>query len=241
MDTKRLIRDAAQIKACLKELPDNRVVALQEVKIYVPARFAERNLAYVGVDKHILGIYAITCQDMYYGVSLINAMISIDPAVMNRIKIEGDEYLEFVFPPGSTVFKSTNLVRTDTLTYRIYDEFFSSGKIPWYVGYEELGHIFDTAQHHAGANVGANQEVTQLIASMVARDPTDRTKYYRTKIQSLGELRTDPPAFVSLKSVEYSATNTTTKLGGSYMSVGIVSALISPSTRTENIESLLRA
>jgi hypothetical protein len=239
MDPKRLIRDAGQVKACLHELPDGRVVAIKEVKIYIPARFAERDLAYVGVEKYILGIYAITSEDMYYGVSLVNAMIPIDPAVMNRMKINEDEYLEFVFPPGSTVFKSTSLVRTDTLTYRIYDEIFSNGKIPWYVGYEELGHIFDTAQHHAGANVGANQEVTQLIASMVARDPTDRTKYYRTKVQSLSELRTDPPAFVSLKSVEYSSTNTTNKLGGSYMSIGIVSALISPATRKERIEALL--
>lgn len=241
MDVKALIRDAARVHACLEELPDGRVIALKECKIHIPARFAERDLAYVGVENHILGIYAIIVEDLYYGVSLVNAMISIEPSSMNRIKVGEVGYLEFVFEPGAVVFKQTNLVRTDTITYKIYDEIFSSGKTPWYVGYEELGHIFDTAKYHAGADIGANQEVTQLIASMVARDPQDRSKYYRSTIASMSELRTRPPVFIPLKSVEYSATNTTSKLGGSYFGVGVVSALIDPSDRTERIESLLTA
>ena len=240
MEVKSLVRDAQRVLACLQELPDGSVVCTKEVKIYIPARFTERNLAYVGVENNILGIYAIVVEDLYYGVSLVNAMISIDPSSMNRLKIEGDDYLEFVFVPGATVFKSTMLVKVDTITYKIYDEVFAKGYIPWYVGYEELGHIFDTAQYHAGAKIGTNQEVTQLIASMVARDSADRTKYYRTKVTQLSDLRTDPPVFIPLKSVEYSATNTTNKLGGSYFSVGVVSALIDPSSRTERIEELLR-
>lgn len=240
MDIKTLVRDASRVHACLEELPNGSVVCTQEVKIYIPARFTERDLAYVGMENHILGIYAIVVEDLYYGVSLINAMLNIDPTSMNRLKIEGDDYLEFVFAPGATVFKSTNLVKTDTIAYKIYDEMFSKGYIPWYVGYEELGRVFDSALYHAGANIGSNQEVTQLIASMVARDPTDRTKYYRTKIEKLSDLRTTPPVFIPLNSVEYSSTNTTNKLGGSYFSVGVVSALIDPTTRTERIEEILR-
>lgn len=241
MDITQLTRDAGKVHASLEELTDGRVIALKECKIYIPARFAERDLAYVGVENYILGIYAIVVEDQYYGVSLVNAMINIDPSVTNRVKIAGMDFLEFVFFAGSTVFKSTLLVKTDTIAYRIYDEILSSGKIPWYIGYEELGHLFDTAGYHAGANIGKNQEVTQLIASMVARDPKDRTKYYRSTVQSIEDLKNNPPVFVPLKSVEYSATNTTNKLGGSYMAVGIVSALNDPTDRVERIESLLTA
>jgi len=235
-----LIRDAQRVHECLQELPDGRVVTSKRVKIHIPARFAERDLAYVGVENFILGIYAIIVEDKFYGVSLVNAMIPIDPSETNRIKIFGVEYFEFVFEPGSTVFKTLELVKTDTLTYKIYDEILSGGRIPWYVGYEELGKLFDTAQYHAGANIGGNQEVTQLIASIVARDPKDRTKYYRTAVQSLGDLRTVQPVYVPLMSVEYSATNTTNKLGGSYFGTGVVSALNDPSDRTERIEDILR-
>lgn len=240
MDPKALIRDAARVKACLAKLPDGRVVTNARLTIHTPTRFAERDLAYVGVENHILGIYAILLEDKYFGVSLINAMIPIDPSETNRIKIHDVEYFEFVFEPGSTVFKTLDLVKTDTLTYKIYDEILSGGRIPWYVGYEELGKLFDTAQFHAGANIGTNQEVTQLIASLVARDPDDRTKYFRTSVKSLADLQKVQPVYVPLMSVAYSATNTTNKLGGSYFSSGVVSALNDPSDRTERIEDILR-
>lgn len=234
-----LIRDAKQIHQALHEMPDGKVVALKPCKIYIPMRYAERKLAYVGVETYILGIFAITVDDKYYGVSMLNTMIPIEPTQTNKVKIGGEEYYEFVFVKGATVFKSTVLVRTDSLVYRIYDEFLALGHIPWYVGYEELGKIFDSAKEFAGANVGTNPEVTQLICSILARDPKDRTRYYRTVAKAPEDLIKNPPVYVPLKSVQYSATNTTTKLGGSYFQQGVVSTLIDPSTRVERIESLL--
>jgi hypothetical protein len=240
MDTSKLVRDASKVHEALFEMPDGSVKAVKECKIHIPYRFSEKDLAYVGNDTYILGLYAIITEDQYYGVSLVNAMINIDPASTEKIKIDKEDYFEFTFPVGSTVFKSTELVKTDTIAYRIYDEILSKGNIPWYMGYEELGKIFDTASYHAGANIGQNKEVTQLIASIVARDPDDRTKYYRSTVKSLGELRSRPPTFIPLRSVEYASTNTTNKLGGSYFSVGVVSALINPTERVERVEDILR-
>ena len=239
MDINKLIRDPGKVKEHLHELNNGSVVCDKEVKIYIPERYLERNMAYVGSDNHILGIYAITIDDQYYGVSLVNAMIPIDPTSTNRIKVNEDNYIEFIFSKGSTVFKSTELVKTATLVYYIFDEFFAKGNIPWFIGYEELGKIFDSAKYHAGANIGSNQEISQLIASLVARDSNDRTKYYRTTINSMNDITTKKPAYIPLRSVEYAATNTLNKLGGSYMAIGITSALVDQTTRVERIESLL--
>jgi hypothetical protein len=167
-------------------------------------------------------------------------MVPLEPSITNRVKIDGDEYFEFVFNKGASVFKTTTLVKSDSLVYRIYDDFLAKGYVPWYVGYDELGMLFDTASEFAGANIGKNSEVTQLIASIVARDPNDRTKYYRQVVHSLQDLEKIRPVFVPLKSVQYAATNTTTKLGGAYFQQGVISALISPSARQERIESILR-
>jgi hypothetical protein len=240
MNIANLIRDANQIHLALEEMADGRVITTKGCKIYSPSRYVEHNLSYVGVDVYILGIFGITVEDKYLGVSLLNTMIPIDPTMTNKVKIDDDEYLEFVFAPGTTVFKSTDLVKTDSIVYRIYDEFIAKGYVPWYIGYEELGHLFDSSKEFADANIGTNPEVTQLIASMIARDPNDRTKYFRTAVDSFEEMSKKPPVYVPLKSVQYSATNTTTKLGGSYFQQGVVSALIDNSTRTENIEKLLR-
>jgi hypothetical protein len=240
MNPKKLIRDPARVKACLKELPDHRLVALKPVKIYVPTRFNERNLATIGTEVHIVGIYGIVVEDQYYGSSTVNAMMRIEPTSIMRILIDGEEFFEFYFEAGATVISSTMLVKLDTLCYRIYDEIYAKGKVPWYLSYPQAGRLFETAKKHAGANLGQNQEVTELIGSIIARDENDRHKQYRSTVKSQEDLLRRPPVYIPMRSVQYAANNTLNKLAGSYFGEAVVSALVTPSDRTERIESLLR-
>lgn len=240
MNPKLLIRDASKVHACLQELDDGRIVAKKPVKIYQPTRFAERGLASIGIETNIVGIYAIVVDDKYYGVSMVNATQRIEPTSTVKIQIDGEEFYEFSFEAGSTVVSSVMLVKTDTLVYKIYDEIIAKGRVPWYLGYSELGKLFDTALYHAGARIGTNHEVTELIISMIARNPKDRHQYYRKDIVSLEDMVANPPAFIPLRSVTYAATNTLNKLAGSFFTEGVVSALVNPTDRVERIEDLLR-
>jgi hypothetical protein len=240
MDPRKLLRAPERVHAALIELPDERLVAKKDVKIYIPVRFAERGLAEVGIETYIVGVYGIVVEELYYGTSLVNAMIHIDPTSTVKILIGDEEYYEFFFPAGSTIMKSVNLVKHDVITYRIYDELMSKGRVPWYMNYIDFGRIFDSARYHAGANIGTEQEVTELIVSILAREEKDRTKYYRTVIKKMDEVLSSPPAFIPLRSVQYGATNTTNKLAGSYYGAGVISALVDPADRTERIEALLR-
>lgn len=240
MNIKSLVRDKSKVFSALQELSDGKVVAKQECKIYIPARFTDRGLAELGVDNYITGICAIVV-DNHYAVMNVCAMLKIEPEETLKIKLQGEDYYEFSFAKGSTVISTLDLVKTDTLVYRIYDEIISKGRVPWYMTYDDLGHIFDTAKHHAGANIGENPEVTKLIVSMIARDRNDKSKYYRTVVENADTLKKYPPAFIPLKSVLYAATNTTNKLAGSYFSDGVVSALVDETTgEPSRIESLLR-
>jgi hypothetical protein len=58
-------------------------------------------------------------------------------------------------------------------------------------------------------------------------------------VQSIDDIVKKPPVYIPLRSVTYTATNTTNKLAGSYFQEGLVSALVSPSERKERIESIL--
>lgn len=240
MDPSKLLHNPEKVHGYLKELDDGRLVTTKGCKIYIPTRFAERNLAQIGIETIIVGIAAIVVEDAYFGVMLFNAMARIEPTSTLRVDVDEDEYFEFKFDPGSTVIASTQLVKTDTLVFRIYDEIIAKGRAPWYMGYLELGHLFDSAKYHAGANIGVNREVTELIVSMIARDPDDRNKPYRQTVKSMSDLKKRPPAIIPLRSVQYSATNTVNKLAGSYWNDALVSALVSPATRTERVEELLR-
>lgn len=235
-----LQRNPKAVLASLVTLPDGRVVTKTGCKIHLPCRFAERGLANIGVDNYIVGLYAIIVGDAQYAISMVNAMLNIDPTETVRVKINQDDYFEFIFPAGSTVLKSTSIVKTDSLVSKIYDEVFSKGNVPWYFTYDDLAFIFDTSKEYAGANIGTNNEVTELIASIVARNSKDKTKYYRSTVKSAADVKTNPPAYISLRDVTFAPTNTTNRMGGSYMSTGIIAALNNPSDRTERIESLLR-
>lgn len=239
MDISKLIRDPSKVHAVLKELPDNSLVALKRVRIYIPQRFEERDLASISNEIYICGIYAIVTDEGFYGVSTINAMVRIQPSSINTVKVDGDNYYEFIFNPGSVVIPDLNLVKNDVLTYQIFDEMFAKGRVPWYVSYDDLGGIYETADKHAGVGIGRNREVIELIASIVARDPSNLYQMYRHAIKNRGTLLTNPPEFVPLDAIQYTATNTTAKLAGAYMADGVVSALVNPSERQERIESYL--
>lgn len=239
MNPSKLVHNPKAIHDAIHELPNGALVAKKGLKIYVPSQFAEKGLASIGLETYIVGIYGIVLDDLYYGYSTVNAMIRIQPTSTSRVMIQNVEYFEFWFEPGSVMMPSTDLVKVDTLVYRIYDEIISKVRIPWYLNYENLSGIFDTAKYHANANIGQDRKVTELILSFVARDPNDRTRYYRSVIKDLSDLKKYPPVYVPMRSVQYSASNTTARIGGNYFADGMNSALINPSDRVERIEGLL--
>lgn len=241
MNVHSMVRNAEQVKAALQQTEDGRLVAIKPVKIYIPTRFAERGLASVGIETQICGVYAMTVDDKYYAVSLINAMVPISPSSMMKVLIDEDEYYEFEFDKGATVIPLLDLLKTDSLVYKIYNEIIAGGHTPWYLHYTDLALIFDSAKEHAGANIGQNHEVTELLVSLVARNAKNRNEYYRHSVKGMSDLVTDPPVFIPLRSVEFAASNTLNKLAGSYFSRGVVSALVSPTERMERLDQILQA
>lgn len=241
MDYRKLVRDKDKVHACLIETPSGQLITKKECKIYIPQRFEVVGLASIGVETHITGLYAMVFDDEFYGVCNVNAMMRINPAKTEKIKIDHTDYFEFTFNAGSVIVPSMELVKRDILVYYLYDEVFSAGRVPWYITYEDLGSIFDTAAEYGGANIGENREITEMLVSLISRTKEDRSKFFRVNAVS-GQDAIDKllPDYIPLKSVIFSATNTTNKLAGSYMQHGVVSALVTPSEKTERIEALLR-
>lgn len=241
MQISALVRDRAKVLATLVTRSDNSVVTKTGCKICYPARFVERFLAQTGVESMCIGLFPVIVEDKYYSLVNVNAYISLKPSRTEIRPIQGVDYYVLEFEPGSIVFETLELVQVSDVIFRLFDELFSKGKVPWYIGYEDMGSIFDTASTYAGVNVGSNPEVIQLLAAIVSRDKDNRTTYYRQTVNSRSDLVNRPPVYIPLKSVYYAATSTVTKLAGSYFSDGVTSALLTPSDRVEQIEDILRA
>lgn len=241
MDHRRWTRDAKKVQACLHEAPDGSIVTSKRLAIYVPERYAEKQLAKIAAEIYTFGVFAMVVDDQYYAVSNAIAMMQIKPSVVSTVKFDGENYLEFAFEPGSVVIVDKELVKDDFLVFRLFDEFIAKGKIPWFIDYRrDLGALFDSAGYHAGLNLSNNHVILDIIVAAITRTKADPTIYYRHRVKNLDDLEKVEPVNIPLRSVSYGATNTTSKLVGSYFGEGLTSALVHPSDRVEKIESILR-
>lgn len=240
MDYTKLIRNPEKIHHVLEELPDNRLVTKKPIKVYFPARYAERSLATIGVKTSTVGIFGIVLEDTYFAVMMVNAMVELKPSSTTKVLFDDEPYFCCTFEANDTFINSLDLVKTDTLVYRIYSEIVAKGKVPWYLSYLDMARIFDTAPKHAGANIGKQHVVTELMVSIIARSKQDRRLNYRHVVDKFSNIHDNPPAYIALKNLTYAATNTVTRIGGSFFGDGLVSALTNPADRVERIENILR-
>lgn len=237
MDSDKFVRDVEKVHAALVEKGDS-LYAKKPIKMYVPVRFEERMLASIGLETFVVGIIGIVVEDKYFATWLFNAIIKIEPQSTVKVNFGDNEYYEFSFDAGAIICKDLNLIRTDTLVFRIYEELLSKGKVPWYMDYKSMGRLYSTSRKHANTRVGDNREVTELIVSINSRNPKNLHQHYREIVRKPEDLKTRP-AFTALKDVDTAATNTLNKLAGSYFEQGVTSALVNPAERQERIESLL--
>lgn len=240
MKSSQFIRDAARVHKALEETEDGSIVCIKPVKMYIPARFPQRDLATFAEEITLTGICAITLDDKYYMSAMICAPIRTEPSLNSSVIIDDVEYIELHYEPGDRVICSLDLVMIDNLLYRIYDELLAKGRVPWYISYEDLGNLFTTSLKHAGVQIGATPAVLEIIASTIARDPADLRRYYRQVVQTVEEIRDNPPVIIPLRNVSYGATSTIAKLSGSRFDDGMTSAIVNPGETVERTERILR-
>lgn len=240
MKVSDLVRDAKKVYSYIQETEAGELVAIKPVKVIIPARFPEYDLAIFEEEINFLGICAFLVEDKYYAVSLVPAMMRTEPSLINNIRIDDVDYIEMSYDPGARIIANLNLVKVDSLLYRIYDEMIAKGRVPWYLGYEDLGRLFEHSSYHAGERVGSSPAIFEMIVAAICRSPDDVKKYYRQTVPDRSALRTHPPTVIPLRAVSYGATNTIAKLMGSHFNENVTSALVSPGERVEKVEQLLR-
>lgn len=239
----KLKRDPQAVLSTLIQTPTGQVIAKENCKIQVPVRFSESNvgLGQVGIQTFTYGLFPIILENGNYSVCNVNALIELDPYKTLVVTLDEIDYHEFYFEPGSVIIKSTDLIQRETLMFNVMDEFIFKGKLPWYVEYDDLGHLFDTAKYHANSNVAQNPEVIEFIAALITRSKQDRTKYIRNVAKTYSDYELNKIDYIPLSNVFYSAHSTVNKLAGSYFNDGVISALVTPSENVEQIEKILRS
>lgn len=237
----RYTRNPAAVLEQLKVSAAGQVITRAYCKIQVPARYMDIGLGQIGAETFTLGCFALILEDGNYTVCNITSIVELNPFKTLTTTIDEVLYYEFYFEPGQVVIPTVDVLRRSDIMYNIFDEFMFKGKVPWYLNYEDLGKLFDTAKSHGDSNVGESLETIELIASMITRHVKDRTKPIRQVLQDYKELIPANVDYVGLNSIFYSVNSTLNKLAGSYFTDGVSSALVTPTDNVSTIESILRA
>jgi hypothetical protein len=133
------------------------------------------------------------------------------------------------------------VVKRSKLIYNAISEFIFKGKIPYYVNYDDLGRIFDTAKKYTGTKAVISPQIVEFMAAYITRKKADRTKFAREGASSLKDFSSDKLTVVPMSSVFWSAPGTVNKIAGAYFEDGVTTAILQPSDKTHTVEKILRA
>jgi len=241
MDLSSLTRNRDKVRANLVKLDDSSVVCREGCKVYIPQRYVNKGLANVGETCWSVGEFVMATDSGFYCATLVPAIMILTPTEVRQVKLDGNPYYELSFAPGSTVFETTWIPKTDSCIPPLFNELIINGNAPYGWSLFDLAKCFHLAPKYTGFKMGANPQVFETIINIISRDPEDLNKQYRNVPQALADVYKKPPTIVGLRNPAVTSTNTVAKLIGSYFQDGVVSALINPSDRVEGVEALLRS
>lgn len=242
MEMSSLTRNPSAVSKTLKVLEGSKkkdpksVMTTKGCKIYVPARYRNKNFANIGRDIYILGIYMMVVGNNY-SISNVITMVKITPDLINETTIDGVEFIEFAFDPGSVVIPNINVVMQDKLPYYVYDEFISKGNVPIFFEYNDLLNLFKKTPKYSGVSLASSPTILHMVLSMIARDKNDLHQFFRSVANGKNN---DQITYIPLTSNTHGANNTTSRLMGAHFKDNITTALSNPAIHEENYEHNLR-
>lgn len=239
MDVRGLKRDPDLAKKHFITSKDGALMTNIDMSIMIPKRFVEVKLATTGSENKTIGICAWIIGERYF-ITMTNAFIPLTPASITEVDVDGDTYVLYNFTKNTLVSPSLDLVKNSGIVYHIFTEIIAKARVPWYLNYLDRCRVFDSAVKHAGTHITDQVEVTELIVATNTRLRKDRSKFLRHQIKTEEDLIKIDSVATSIRTVEFSATSTLTRIAGSYQARGFVGALNNPSERVEQIEEYLR-
>lgn len=240
LDISGFQRDAKTIKSALVEV-DDKVIAKKNLRVIFPTRFLKKGLADISTTALVTGIVAIVDDDGNYGVMNIPIGVPFTPFRVEAAEINGLEYSIMYFEAMTVFIDIMDLVIDAGLMYPILEEFMISGRVPWYMNYEDVSNIFVMSKKYTDTNIGVNILGFSLLTAIIARDPKNKKRFLRLVGKSREEIINMTPTYIGLGNIYYAINSTLSKEAGAYAANGLTSAMVDPQEEISNIELLVRS
>lgn len=214
---------------------NNKIYTKVKTIVEIPKIFEDKNMLVIDKKVSYYGVCAIIMDD-YYSVSCIPTLITCNPLTITEVEKEDSSYIQLIFAEDSEFIDNKSIIRHKLLSYNLFDLFFSQGKLPWYVEYEDVLKILDNLPLYAESNLGDNFISNEILTSFITRLKENPAVFLRQTNITDREKYT----YVDLEDPYYSMNSTVNKIGGSYFNEGLVSALVEKEKSPTKLENLVR-
>lgn len=234
-------RNPEKVKSELVKNSGGQVICKSECFMHTPVRFVEKDLSQIGVRTFLYGSFPIILKSGDYAVMNVCGRVEITPTRTTMITLDELDYYEFQFDAETVIIPTDDILQDDKIIYYVLDELVFQAKVPWYLGYDDMGRILDSAKQYADSNAATVLETIEALISILARPKNNNEVYLRSQMEQLADLGPDNIQFIPLSSVHLTVSGTVNRIAGNYFEPAVEGALVSPSKKSDNVEKILRA
>ncbi len=202
---------------------------------YIPQRYETYHLLTMADTVTTLAVFDMIFEDRFQASLLMLTTIEMEPDDVSKIMVGDVAYIKLTLSTGARFICNTERIADSAITYAVWMEFITRGKLLYSIGYDKLATLFDKAQALCGINLAADHVILEMIYSHLSRAQDNMTVQYRHTDQK------DPFTLIPLRSVGYATDSTASKLNGSYFGSALNSSLIQTNEEFSDIEQILRS
>lgn len=239
MGVEQLRREEGKVfrAKALTQLKDGSVIANKKMEIYLPKKFVDNGMATITDKVDTNAVLGLVLPGECYAPLVAMLDVTLTPIGIHESNVLGTQYMVLEFEEGDTVIESVQVIQDPSKPAIFLAEFYDYGRIPWYLGKQEVMGLFDNASAECGRSVGSTRQVSRILTSTMFRDPDDASKPYRYS-QAMKEGR--PPLIMGLNNGPMLIDGTFSKITGGYLRDNTLSAIVNPDTKVTDYERIMR-
>lgn len=237
MEIEKLKKDLGVVKSALKVMPDKSVVALKRLKICLPKRFEQSNLADISDTVHSILMLGIIVGESYGFLGGLTK-VTLKPGEIYEEVIGADRYYILEFEPGDVVIESLVVPMDSNIGYYYYLEFTKYARVPWYFNYEDLLSVYDEAKWYTGKGMGTSNQAMRVLYALTCRDKDNLDIPFRYS-PNLKDPKIKPRV-IGINNPGQLLNSTFSRLSSGYMSDNIISGILNPDTKVTELEEVIR-
>jgi len=239
VDISKWKREPKIIKSLIT-VKGNTWVAKERMFILFPTKYEDRGLSLIDTTCSVFGVISISNEKNQYSILTVSTQITITPDEIEEVTIDDKVYYRLTIEAGNNLIDDVNLIVKPDNTYGIFELFLVTGYIPWYLTYNDVFKLFETSPKYTGSKLDAYWVVIKLLIAISARDRDNPKLQFRQSINNANDLDVKPILWVGIKNIYYSFNSTLSKIGGSYMKAGMISAIVNPEKQATDFENVVR-